>query len=427
MRERELVHHAAERTNYVRSTKSKPLKFEASMCDRCNNQRSQPHDNAYDRFISWVLENEQQVWSDRCIDLPAALGTNWEDEALNLLRFWVKHICCRVHEANPTDFSKLIPPDTIPFLDGGALPRSFSFELWVEPAWLRFCEYGGADDPLWVRPLLYDHLFSSATPAASGITQSVWRYGWLSMGWVYGDGVSPLNPVAVPRAPLPFRAQLSASFELAFAGLGRGHRHADASDEQVEARLTSITGGGPVDPDSILPDSPVAEAFVGGALDFEAGVRSRAPDRRDPPQPEVEGFDLNAEVVRASILGMIAGRVWAHGTLDPQHVLAAHAPPVLWPHDLKIEAEQLHSQRLDGDGYDALANDFAALSLLKLAEAALVGYDPKSSENALDGQNALLDAARLSGMAAAATGLGDNLDPLWDSLDAACSRLARIG
>jgi hypothetical protein len=180
-------------------------------------------------------------------------------------------------------------------------------------------------------------------------------------------------------------------------------------------------------PDFALHESPVAEAFAAGALDFEAGVRSRAPNRRDPPQPRANGFDLGEELFRASLLGEIARATWGVGILDPAQVQAAHAPEELSLRDLQTRAKRLSARRPGGDDYLAIANDLAAMTLFKLAEATAHGVDPSLGEEALDGQEALLEAARLSGRAATATALaGEDLHALWDSIDAACARLARL-
>lgn len=87
----------------------------------------------------------------------------------------------------------------------------------------------------------------------------------------------------------------------------------DIPEAEADARRDAITGGGPVDPDQTLHESPIAEALTGGMLDFEAEARSRAPDRRDPPLSEVE---MDAEIWRAVLAVEIALRVWGRGELD---------------------------------------------------------------------------------------------------------------
>src|SRR5437588_7359716 len=47
---RELVHFGTDAKRYLSSTKSNPLKFRNSLCDYCNNTRSQPHD--YDTHVA---------------------------------------------------------------------------------------------------------------------------------------------------------------------------------------------------------------------------------------------------------------------------------------------------------------------------------------------------------------------------------------
>jgi hypothetical protein len=413
--ERELVHVGADYTSYLKSTKSKPLKFAASLCDHCNGTRSQPHDYAYDRFINWVMDHEQEVLDRRTIDLVAALGEGWAALSLDVLRYWSKHIGCRLFENDHEGFDRRVPHDLVPFLNGGALPAHFSFELWVEPAWLRFCEYG-AHDPLWVRPLKYDYLYGPAQPGASGQTESIWRYGWLTMGWVFGEGVQECNPFQDPQAAIPLRAQSSADLEWLWGGLGR-------SDPPAGSKQT-IADAKPIDPDQVLGDSPIAEAFTGGVLDFEAGTRSRQPDRRDPPQGDAE---LDQEILRGTLVVELAMTVWGFGELDTAHIRQIDVPNEITGERLDDADQALQAHAKDEDGFVKVASQLARLSGLKLLQAVAYGLDPAESDDAASGQEALRDAAELAGKSAAAAGLAhDNLDYLWHSVNAARGRLARL-
>ena len=52
---------------------STKLKFEKVMCEKCNNTTSQPFDRAYDKFISYVLNN---------YELLSKKGTSLSNKAL---------------------------------------------------------------------------------------------------------------------------------------------------------------------------------------------------------------------------------------------------------------------------------------------------------------------------------------------------------
>src|SRR4051794_21493191 len=49
--------------------KSKVVQFDLSMCARCNNVRSQPFDQAWDQFVTFLAENEKEILRSRQLDL----------------------------------------------------------------------------------------------------------------------------------------------------------------------------------------------------------------------------------------------------------------------------------------------------------------------------------------------------------------------
>jgi hypothetical protein len=212
----------------MRSNKSSPLKFKPNLCQPCNNARSQAFDQAYDRFVSWIFDHEDEVLASRSIDLHAVFGSDWEEAGLNVLRYFVKHICCRIADLVADGHSARLPGDVIDFLNGAGPGSSLSCEFYVEPALLRFCE-AGVDDPLWVRPLWIDVIFG---PAATGgkFIQSRWHYGWFSLAWALGPDADGIHPFSAPLIPVPFWAEAftplvrPSSRPCAFAGRRRSTR-----------------------------------------------------------------------------------------------------------------------------------------------------------------------------------------------------------
>lgn len=119
-----LVKHSYDqRPTDVTGSKSKVFKFELSMCARCNGERSQPFDAAYDQFMDYLSENEAAVLESGEVDLRVVFGAEWETTRLDLARYFVKHICCRlVNVAEHREVS--LDARLIEFLDGGEYPRS---------------------------------------------------------------------------------------------------------------------------------------------------------------------------------------------------------------------------------------------------------------------------------------------------------------
>jgi hypothetical protein len=82
----------------VRGPKADGLKWSASMCQNCNSTRSQPFDRAYDELIQYVSEQEATLAVTREFRFSDVYGSEWERKRIDLIRYWVKHICCRAVE-----------------------------------------------------------------------------------------------------------------------------------------------------------------------------------------------------------------------------------------------------------------------------------------------------------------------------------------
>ncbi len=407
---RTLVVNSGERNSEHRSTKNDALKFSRSMCAYCNNTRSQPFDQAYDKFIEWVVANHEAVLAERRITLGEVFDPDGIEVAEDVLRFFVKHICCRLAETVMSDGETLLPPDALRFLDGGPPPTSITTDMWIEPSWLRFDQLG-ADDPGWISILGMEPVH----PGPEMRLGSRWNYGWLVLGWeCWGAGEG--NVFTEDELRLPIVSTRPASFELSFVPTT-----ASRTDDGIvdPAWLKRITGGVPIDREA-LARSPVAERFIGGALDFEAGTRDQSPDKREffvaKPfaAPEVE-------VMRTAWLCGMARSVWAEGSLDPETIHGVTLTDrLLDPRLLYSESVSLGAVGPES-GWPGVARGFAAMASLKLAEA----YEQKLDTES--GEESLLTAASMAGAAAAAAGAWiDDWPALWDSVNSALSVIAPL-
>lgn len=97
----------------VRSTrKSQPVRFDPSLCARCNNERSQPFDIAYQEFSDFVW-GTPPAWRRHFLDLALIYGDDWESRSLDLARYFAKHLGCRLaHDNFP------VPPSLGEFMSG---------------------------------------------------------------------------------------------------------------------------------------------------------------------------------------------------------------------------------------------------------------------------------------------------------------------
>ncbi|WP_267116877.1 hypothetical protein [Xanthomonas sacchari] len=101
-----------ERQTNIRGPKSSKLKYKKTLCAKCNNERSQPWDKAYDSFVSWVLDNEEEIIRRRLINFETIFGSSFAEGQLNLSKYFVKSFGCRFVDAEipvPADLVELLP------------------------------------------------------------------------------------------------------------------------------------------------------------------------------------------------------------------------------------------------------------------------------------------------------------------------------
>jgi len=108
----------------VQGPDSDALKFEKSLCQNCNNARSQKFDRTYDRWIQHLGANYEQIIESRVLDLSDVIGVAGSESRLDLARYFAKHIGCRV-----ADKAGRVPASLISFLNGDSGSSAFA---WTE-------------------------------------------------------------------------------------------------------------------------------------------------------------------------------------------------------------------------------------------------------------------------------------------------------
>lgn len=160
----------------VRGPGSKELTWRDNLCARCNNKRSQPFDEAQTRFHELLRDTDAAILRARSVRLSDAYGSSWRDERDNLLRYYVKHVVCRVAHAGV-----LVTPDLTAYLDGGPLPRSLSFTAEIRKD---IAAMGGGG--LWLGDLW--HVVDQSTGELTEIS-SFTGYRWFRLTWMYDERV----------------------------------------------------------------------------------------------------------------------------------------------------------------------------------------------------------------------------------------------
>ena len=377
----------------ARSARSDVFKFELSMCQACNNVRSQRVDRAYDAFVEYLWANESDVLANRSVDLQHIWGEQWLEQALHALRYFVKHACCRVAELTTFEAPTCLPLELIAFMDGDPPPSSLSLELTIEPVQVTM-EARHHDDPLWKRWFGADPLFARRDDGCYYESRS--RYGWLTCSWLIDTERSFGHAFADQILVLPTVAtQFDITFEFAIVAApdtdAGGAQPINASQD-TSTGASSVTG-------ARAHELRINRAFMAGLLDFDYAVDHGGPpdDRRNIYDNLPETVDAAAELRRVQQL-ISCAEGWVAGNFGHEAVAARNAAPVPFePDQLRARSAAIQASVVGPPPLD-VAKHFASMSALKLAEAAERGIDIAA------GQDSALEAARYAGgcLAAAA-------------------------
>jgi hypothetical protein len=189
----ELVSEREGQLRRVQGPNSTLAKFRRSMCAKCNNERSQPFDNAYDSFTAYLHDHERHVLASRSVDLRAIYGEDWKVGRDGLLRYMAKHIGCRLAE---NDIE--VPMSIRGYLQGGPEPQAelaLEFEIRADIA--RATKTDLADGSMWLGDVYFSEVDEEGRPV---VLESHYGYRWLRVAWGVGSGLGGY--------PWPFRSPL---------------------------------------------------------------------------------------------------------------------------------------------------------------------------------------------------------------------------
>lgn len=153
----------------VKNYKDHLLKFNETICKDCNNILTKPHDDAYDSFISYIENNYEELRTAKKIDFSLIYGLKWQDEQLNLYKYFAKHAGCKIFTGEyPYDLGKLAE-----FIRGGKLPDNFKVHFQIKEAIKKIIERSSNT---------YFHLYNGPTIFINE-TKSFGYFGWTSCQW----------------------------------------------------------------------------------------------------------------------------------------------------------------------------------------------------------------------------------------------------
>ncbi len=124
--------------------KGTQVRWRKNLCAKCNNDRSQPLDYAYDAFEIFILRNADAMMRWKRLSWSDVYGPDWQEGAANLGRYFAKQIGCMLATQRLP-----IPGELIAFLDGAGRcpPVAFMLQLnWRACDAHRMLRRHGAED-----------------------------------------------------------------------------------------------------------------------------------------------------------------------------------------------------------------------------------------------------------------------------------------
>ncbi len=178
-----LVRVVEEKERAVQGPNSKELMFKANLCQKCNNERSQPFDRAYDEFIVHLEANSPSIIASKRIQFSAIFGAGWQTGRENIIRYYVKHIGCRLAEAGV-----LVDPRVGNYLDGSGplccVEMHFEIREDIVALEAKLTADQLREGAVWIGSGMADH--HQSTNTYSRFSSHV-GYRWLRANYEYDD------------------------------------------------------------------------------------------------------------------------------------------------------------------------------------------------------------------------------------------------
>ena len=128
-------HSDAVRNQPIQGLKSDKLKFSSRICARCNNQRTQTHDHAWETLSNYIRSRQPPIQRGTVVRLDKAFPGSVRQSMLDVHLFFLKLFGCLIVEHS-------IPMDIAPFSEAilhGTAP------LEVQACWSNDCSNGQAE------------------------------------------------------------------------------------------------------------------------------------------------------------------------------------------------------------------------------------------------------------------------------------------
>ena len=117
----------------IQGPNSTYLKFPKNICQKCNSESSQSFDICYDKFMTYLKENEEFIFESKVVNLRTVFGDNWATDYNSLIKYFVKNISTRFADAGVK-----IEQEIIEFLNGDRELQFFKLVFQIRTDWVEF-------------------------------------------------------------------------------------------------------------------------------------------------------------------------------------------------------------------------------------------------------------------------------------------------
>jgi len=157
------------------------LKFSKNICQKCNSEKSQLFDISYDKFMTYIKENEELIFESKEVNLRTVFGNNWKDDYNNLIKYFVKNISTRL-----ADSGVKIEQEIIEFLNGDKELKFIDLVFQIRTDWVEFYKY------LKTKNEDYGYVYASGIEGEKSISKGTYywlggllQYRWFQMAYYY--------------------------------------------------------------------------------------------------------------------------------------------------------------------------------------------------------------------------------------------------
>jgi hypothetical protein len=112
------------------------LKYSNNLCAKCNNERSQPYDRAYDLFASYIRHNFGKLKRTLVLNTTSVFGKHQaKSKQQELFLYFMKAFGCQLH-----DKGFPVPQELRDALLGSSYPKTFRVSIALNDEFLEFLQ-----------------------------------------------------------------------------------------------------------------------------------------------------------------------------------------------------------------------------------------------------------------------------------------------